>query len=375
MKVRVVKILIFLYKIFVLPLKAKKRQQMAQQLEELKDIQLRVKRSNLQPASDNAYLTETEIQAFEKRGYISPFRVISEEEAKELRKLAENQFNSDFDGECYLGKEIPEILKRHDAWNINVGGLYQGLRLKEYRELLRKPAIADRLASILGEEVLCWRSQFFEKKPGSVGTFWHQNSVFRETAASNKLELTQEMDAPIVQLTAWVALSDVTVENGAMRLMPGTFKDARLEQMYNFAQDDLMLMLTQLPAKQLDVLLKAAFFSTGSFIRSQAVFKVVTQLLPDLFQEAEVVDLTMKAGECVIFTSLNMHGSYPNITEDDTRFAFVGRCTANHVKIFANTEKTTYPTPEGVKGFQLPEVSNFQVHGEDSFKLNRIMTD
>jgi chlorinating enzyme len=373
LKVQFMIILVIVYRLLIFPFQKKKMQALDQELEALKDIQINIKRNHLKAAPDNHYLTEEAIQAFEKDGMLPPFRVISPEKAAALKKLAYEQFNDNFKGNSYLGSEIEDVLKRNKAWNMSVGGLYQALRLKEFRDLLRMPQIAQRLASLMGEEVLCWRSQFFEKKPNSTGTFWHQNSVFREATKSSKLVPTKEMDIPMIQLTAWVALSDVTIKNGALRLMPGTFKDGRLEYMYTFAQDNLFMFLSQAPISKLSTYLKAAFFSTGSFIRSQVVFNLVLNTLSDLFQDTQILDLEMKAGECVIFTSLNMHASFSNSTEDDTRLAFVGRCTPNHVKVFPNTKTSAYSTPEGVKDFTLPEVSNFQVHGTDSYEFNQII--
>jgi chlorinating enzyme len=373
LKIQLIILLVIGYRLLVLPFKKKKIQALNKELDQLKDIQMDIKRGDLKAASDNHYLTEEGIQDFEKNGVIPPFRVISAEKAAELKKLTYEEFQKDFQGNCYLGNEIEDITKRNKSWNISVGGLYQALRLKQFRDLLRMPQISHRLASLMGEEVLCWRSQFFEKKPNSIGTFWHQNSVFREVTKSNKLVPTKEIDIPMIQLTTWVALSDVTIKNGALRLMPGTFKDGRLEYMYNFAQDNLFLFLSKAPISELSTLLKAAFFSTGSFIRSQAVFNLAINALPNLFKDTKIMDLEMKAGECVIFTSLNMHASFSNVTDDDTRLAFVGRCTPNHVKVFPNTTTSSYSTPEGLREFTLPEVSNFQIHGDDSYGFNKII--
>lgn len=375
LKIKTILLSVLFYKVFILPFQKKKKIYVQKKLESYQNMTLEVQRTHLKASEGNYYLSEEEIQNFEKEGIIKPFKVISPEEAAALKDEINDQFNKDFEGKSYLGDEITTILKKDNNWNLNSGGLYQALRLKKFRDLLRKPQISQRLASLLGEEVLCWRSQFFEKKPKSIGTFWHQNSLFREVGKDSKLVPTKKMDDPIVQLTAWIALTDVNIENGALRLMPGSFPDSRLEFMYNLAQDNLIFFLSQIPIKQLETPLKAALFSTGSFIRAQAIFSVVIRMLPDLFKNSEIMDLTMKAGECVLFTSSNIHASYPNTTEDNTRFAFVGRCTANHVKVFPNTNTTTYATAQGLKEFKLPEYSTFQIYGKDSFGYNKILKE
>ena len=375
LKVRFYIFAISLYRIFILPFKKRKQQHLIEELRKYTNIPLNIKRTKLKAAEDNHYLTEKEIQDFERNGLVKPFKAISRLEAKALRDLIEGQFEKDFDGKSCFSKEIKDILKEHGVWNITSGGLHQALYIRAFRDLLRRPAIAHRLASLLGEEVICWRSQFFEKKPGSVGTYWHQNSLFREVSKQEKLVPTQPIDQAVTQLTAWVALSDVTLKNGALRIMPGTLNDARIEYMYSFTQDNLIFFLSQVPKHKLNTLLKAAFFSTGSFIRSQVVFTTVTDYLDNVLEDKEILNLEMKAGECVIFTSLNMHASFPNITKDDTRLAFVGRCTPNHVKVFPNTKMSTYATPEGVKEFKLPDITNFQVHGQDSYGFNKVLKE
>ena len=375
MKVRFYIFAIGLYRLFILPFKGKKKKELTKELQKYTNIPLNIERTHLKAGANNHYLTEAEIQDFEKHGIIKPFRVISEKEAKALRDLIESEFEKGFDSNSCFNQEIIDILKKHGSWNLTSGGLYQALHIKEFRQLLQKPAIAHKLASLMGEEVICWRSQFFEKKPGSDGTYWHQNSLFREAANQEKLLPTKPIDQAIIQLTAWVALSDVTFKNGALRIMPGTLGDARLEYMYGFTQDNLIFFLSQVPKHKLSTLLKAAFFSTGSFIRSQAIFSTVLDYLDNIFADKEILNLEMKAGECVIFTTLNMHASFPNTTENDTRLAFVGRCTANHVRTFPNTDVSAYATPEGVKEFKLPKITNFQVHGQDSYGLNKILKE
>lgn len=363
------------YKVLVLPFQKGKMAAIRQELEPFRNIGLHVERTDLEAGPDNHYLTEEEIQYFERNAMLPPFRVMSTEEAADLRQVAEDYFENLQPGASIVGQAVEDIQRRHSQWSINVGGLFGALHLKEYRDLLRKPAIAQRLASLLGKEVLCWRTQFFEKKPGALGTYWHQSSAFRESLGEDKLHPTKDTDLPLLQLTAWTALSDVTVKNGAMRMMMGTYDDGRMEQMYYIAKNNLIWFLAQVPTERLETVLKAVYFSSGDFVRLQFVSEVVIDLLPDLFERGEVVDLEMKAGECVIFSSLNMHAAYPNSTNDQTRFAFVGRCASNHIKILPGRKVATYYTPEGVTEYALPEPFCFQIHGEDTYGYNAVLRE
>lgn len=77
-------------------------------------------------------------------------------------------------------------------------------------ELIRHPKVLDAVEDILGPDLLAWNTHWFIKEPGDgryVG--WHQ-------------DLTYWHLEPDEAITAWIALSPVTVESGAMRMVPGT---------------------------------------------------------------------------------------------------------------------------------------------------------
>ena len=77
-------------------------------------------------------------------------------------------------------------------------------------DLVRHPAILDAVESVLGPNLLVWTTNFFIKEardPSFVS--WHQDATY------------WGLSGPDV-LTAWVAFTDATVENGAMRMVPGS---------------------------------------------------------------------------------------------------------------------------------------------------------
>ena len=376
MKVQMLLAAVAIYRVFILPFKKKQTRMLKEGLEKCTDMKIQVPRYDL-PKDDpgNHYLSEDEIRDFERTGFIKPFRVLSEEDAHARRKFIKDAYARGFDGYMYIDGELRDTLEKHDEMHIGYAGLHQALRYPEMREVLQAPEIAHRMASVLGPEVLIWRSQFFEKEAGSQGTFWHQSGAFREVAKQEKLVPTQSVSHGILQLTAWVALTDVTIKNGALRIMPGTFEDGRIEFLQAYVQDNMIDYLARLPRKSLPQLIKAALFSSGAFIRSQALFLTIPLLVPDIFEDREVVDIEVKAGEAVIFTSMNMHGSYNNVTGDQNRFSMVGRYTANHVKVFPGTEHSYLGTPEGVKAFSLEHWACIQAHGEDSYCYNKILKE
>ncbi len=363
---------VMLYRLLVLPLRRRAVARLDAELDALRALRIRTH------GATGARFTADERRAFERDGLLGPFEILPVAEAEALADSIREGFATDFDGDTVLGDPLRSALKRQGAWNNQMAGMFRGLRSPELRALLRRPAVAERLAGILGDEVMCWRTQFFEKAPGAEGTFWHQTSTFRESSSAAKLTPTRPMDEAIVQLTVWMALSDVTVKTGALRVVPGSFADGRVEHMYYFAKDNLplflALLLGRVSPRRVYRLIAVARHAMGNFVRSQAVLEGALALLDDdPFAGRHVRDLEMRAGQAVIFTSLNMHASHPNTTADETRLALVARCAANHVQ--ADHRAFDYPTPEGLVSCPLPEITCFQVHGTDSHGLNRLLPD
>jgi non-heme Fe2+,alpha-ketoglutarate-dependent halogenase len=79
-------------------------------------------------------------------------------------------------------------------------------------QLVRHPAILDAVEDVLGPDLFCWGSQFFTKNAHDEAyVSWHQDGTY------------WGLSEPDV-VTAWVALTPSTRENGCMRVIPGTHK-------------------------------------------------------------------------------------------------------------------------------------------------------
>ncbi|WP_445359906.1 phytanoyl-CoA dioxygenase family protein [Microbulbifer sp. EKSA005] len=160
-------------------------------------------------------------------------------------------------------------------------------------------------------------------------------------------------------------LTDNTKETSCLSMLPKSHTDTRTSYLYNFIQDNKLICLSLVPASPRSLYRLAKLFlllSTREIIEK------------DLFGDLEVKDLEVKAGECLIFSPLNMHTSYANTSKDKSRFSFVRGCTANHVKV-APYGKDNISTMEGLQEFTLPKVGNFQVFGKDSYDYNEILDD
>lgn len=154
-------------------------------------------------------LTEDAVSRYREQGYLSPIRVLSGTEAEEIRLKLE-------------------------TFEAGAGQLAGKLRQKSHllftwlNDLIRHPRILDAVEDVLGPDILCWGTSFFIKEPRNPSfVSWHQDSTYWG------LE-------PADIVTAWVALSDSTVENGAMRVVPGSHTMAQMPHHDTFRAENLL---------------------------------------------------------------------------------------------------------------------------------------
>jgi hypothetical protein len=75
-------------------------------------------------------------------------------------------------------------------------------------ELATHPRILDAVEDLLGADLLIWATELFAKRSGgNVSIGWHRDRPYLGLAAGRSI-------------TAWVALSESTVANGCMRVLP-----------------------------------------------------------------------------------------------------------------------------------------------------------
>src|SRR6266850_6705067 len=78
--------------------------------------------------------------------------------------------------------------------------------------LARHPAILDAVEDLIGPDILVYTSTWFIKEPESPAiAAWHQDATYFGLR-------------PYVHVTAWLALTDATAENGCMEFLPGSHR-------------------------------------------------------------------------------------------------------------------------------------------------------
>ena len=137
-------------------------------------------------------LTDAQIEQYHTQGYVHPFGALSVSEAAAARRELEAF-------EARVGDEAQKFLafKAH-------------LPFKFMSDIIRHPRILDAVEDVLGPNILCWGSSFFQKNahdPRFIS--WHQDSYYYGMDPSNTC-------------TAWLAFSVSNEASGSVRVIPGS---------------------------------------------------------------------------------------------------------------------------------------------------------
>ena len=153
---------------------------------------------------------------YRQNGYIAGLPVFSEAEVADLRQ------------------QIEWLEAEHSA---GAGGheLTQFFRVNGHLvipllcEVARTPAILDVVEGVLGPNLLVWSVELFIKEPGSNKTVsWHQDITYWGMGETDD------------EVTAWIALSDVSIEAGCMRFIPGSHKGGIADHEDTFDAENLL---------------------------------------------------------------------------------------------------------------------------------------
>jgi ectoine hydroxylase-related dioxygenase (phytanoyl-CoA dioxygenase family) len=91
------------------------------------------------------------------------------------------------------------------------------------------PQLLDRVESILGPDVLLWSAEFFIKGARTDKIVsWHQDLTYWGLGETDD------------EVTAWLALSEVNVESGCMRFVPGSHHQKLLPHRDTFDDNNLL---------------------------------------------------------------------------------------------------------------------------------------
>jgi non-haem Fe2+, alpha-ketoglutarate-dependent halogenase len=219
------------------------------------------------------HLSTDALERYRQDGFHFPIRVLAPGEALGYRRRLEAL-------EAAHGGRLTAELRQKPH-----------LLLTWLADLVRHPAILDAVEDVLGPNLLVWSTSFFIKEahdPAFVS--WHQDATY------------WGLSEPDV-VTAWVAFTDATVENGAMRMVPGSHGE-QLAHRDTFAPHNLLS-------------------------RGQEIEVAV--------DEGRGVDVVLRAGEMSLHHVRMVHGSPAN-RSDDRRIGFAIRYLPTYVRQVAGAE-------------------------------------
>ena len=233
-------------------------------------------------------LTPAQLAQYRHSGYVFPVPALTSDEAAGYRQTIE-------DFERRTGLSAGHVIR-------NKGHL----KLTRLYDLIFHEKVLDAVESILGPDILCWGSSLFVKEANDPGfVAWHQDSYYWG------LE-------PDDVVSAWIALYPSTIENGAMRVIPGSQTMPPLSHRKSATDSANMLFTHEELAEDVD--------------------------------EAKAVDLTLAQGDMSLHHIKILHGSPPNRSAG-RRMGYAIRYVAPHVKQRGDMNSATLVRGEDRYGY------------------------
>jgi non-haem Fe2+, alpha-ketoglutarate-dependent halogenase len=208
-------------------------------------------------------LTASQVAQYERDGIVFPIPVLTPEETAGFRRSFDEL------ADRLGGRPVAQALGHTQAffrWAYDLG---------------THPRVLDAVEDILGPDILLWTVSIFPKYPRDPGYIsWHQDGTY------------WGLDSVRVT-TAWIALTDSTVDNGCMRVVPGSHRRPILPHRDTYAADNRL--------------------SRGQEIEVEV-------------DERDAVDVVLRAGQMSLHHVNIIHGSNPN-PSDGSRIGFAPRFT------------------------------------------------
>ena len=142
-------------------------------------------------------LSPEQLAFFERNGFVGPFTALSPEA---------------------MAERYPIFLKAL----LHPSPVYGFRTLRDHHlscralfEICSHPAVVERVASLLGPDLLLWRSTIFRKLPGAARVIWHQEHDFRGHRGTPALD-------PPSNISAWFAFTETHRKNGCVQIFPAS---------------------------------------------------------------------------------------------------------------------------------------------------------
>jgi non-heme Fe2+,alpha-ketoglutarate-dependent halogenase len=293
-------------------------------------------------------LSADELEQFKRDGFIGPFTIYTPDEMDEL-----------------WGRTRLEVLDRtHAAYPLdevagatNIANYDRHLDCDFLTDHVCNAKIVDRVVTILGADVLCWRTEFFAKYAGDEGTDWHQADTFANASGSPQI-LWPVDDPSFVRggtVTVWTAFTDATLETGCLQFIPGTHRHMNYDETKRMAFNP-----DSINAVEKDGVRR------GFFGYDYRELQISPDFVPD---ESKATPMVMERGQCIIFLSTLMHASLPHTgSKRQQRIGYAARYVPGRVRVYPDTDVIE----EYGGRIALDDYGCVQVAGEPNSDINRI---
>jgi ectoine hydroxylase-related dioxygenase (phytanoyl-CoA dioxygenase family) len=252
-------------------------------------------------------LTDEEIRTYNERGFLFPIRVLDDAQVEEARTALDDHLAGRYESKTY---ELTDPILAGDQGDATVGsGTATAVAEKtevekkphsvpflfnlwerdaRFWKIVSNPVIAGMARQLLGSgEVVLMEDGAVIKKPVVGGKLaWHQDYAYWPLATPGAV-------------TCWIALDDVSAENGGMQVAVGSHK-----------------LGEKLPVE---------FGDGSSFMHAER--PGLGEIRPPEEEGLEVAGYELKAGECGFHHALLWHASGPNTSENPRR-GFIPRYVA-----------------------------------------------
>jgi len=143
---------------------------------------------------------------FNDDGFVILKKVFSEQQLAPIRELTDEIINY---GEQEFEDPFRKFYLKHRT---DQGVLYDLFQRKpEFQDLAKEPKILDKLEEVLGGNISLYENSLVYKPKGKRNAVpWHQDFISRPKEP--------------LKYIGWIALDDVRIENGAMKVIPGSHK-------------------------------------------------------------------------------------------------------------------------------------------------------
>jgi non-haem Fe2+, alpha-ketoglutarate-dependent halogenase len=237
-------------------------------------------------------LSPAQVESYARDGFLSPVAALTREQAAQYRQKLEG-FEETVGGP--LTSDATDARYRSRTH----------ILLAWVHTLTRHPAILDAVEALIGPNILVYTSTWFIKEPESPAiAAWHQDATYFGLR-------------PYEHVTAWLALTDATAENGCMEFLPGSHRKGQLPH-------------------------RAGVVAASVNRAGQAVVGAI--------DDAPAVHAPLRAGEFSLHHTLCLHRSQPNRSAE-RRIGLAISYVPTHVQHLGVKHKTPALLVRGVDTF------------------------